>query len=1436
MSLGNNYIISGRYRIEKELGRGGMGVVYLAYDLNLSRYVAVKILKSAVSSESAFIRFKNEIFSIVRLDHPSIIHVYDAGFDSNIYYVMQYIQGTDLAKELATKGKFDFPETLNIIYQISAALDYAHGKGFFHRDVKPGNILIDSENNAYLVDFGITTSSSLPHVTQGFVGTVEYASPEHCSGGIITGKSDQYSLAIVVYEMLTGRPPFIAEGGNSVGVAIKHINEAPPDPREFCPTISENTAKAILKALSKRPEKRFPSCNAFVSCISGMSLEYFSTGKLTPAALMAATKANSFSTSKVTAIRKTGLIPKKLDISSNDKNATRNNLNETKKNLQQLKPVLGDNSTPSGLLNSTPSGLLNPTPSGLLNSNPSEKPVLQSFGNTSRKNPFSKEPVNVSLRKDSDDNLQKPNFKRQQKIEPVNVSLRKDSNESLQQPNFERQRSKEDDDFLKSLSLNPSDISKPRIASNELNLQQPNFERQRSKEDDEFLKSLSFKSSDISNPRIASNELNLQQPNFGRQRSKEDEEFLKSLSLTPSDISKPRIVSNELNLQQPNFGRQRSKEDYDFLNSLSPISSNNAKTNLVNPNENNNLNLQQPNFERQRSKEDYDFLNSLSPISSNNAKTNLVNPNGNNNLNLQQPNFENLRSKEDDDFLRSLYPISSNNSKTNLVNPNENNNLNLQQPNFENTRSKEDGDFLNSLSPISSNNSKTNLIYQNNDLVQQPKLEQDISKEDTDFLNSLSPISSNNAKTNLVNQEEKPHGPYARERKEDEEKPRSPYVREKKEDEEKPRSPYAREKKEDEEKPRSPYARESEEPKIENNPSLDTEKHFSSDGSIEDKKNELRNKFSVAVPADFPIPNVANSSAKTTGQPIQTASGKLTLKDLKEKSRVLEEERLAVLQAAKDADAGITISPISYRTASSSIFPSQSVASQSNNQATPISDIQQNVNSNISANINSVQQPNIQQNNSATTSNATEPKKNNLTLIIILIAILILGVVAFFIFGQQNHLQEAQNAYNSGNYTQAIEHYEKAKSQTKNLTAEDIKQIDLKLLNSYFKTNNIDKSIEYSNTLKEKYPDLYNDNSELITSIYNAKAESTDDKDAQIECYEKVLELNPEDMVTAEALAGIYNDNKNYEKAEKLYLDLLSKTENKGKIYSSLASMFADQNNNKKAIEYFKQAENNGGAIDYKKYVQALKQSGQQKEALNVINKSIETNPELATEGGVLALNLADSLKDKKDVASKNKFSEYINIAKKLSQNSVDEKFNELIETGSEFITQKNYSKAINTLEYALKIKPDSGKAWYKYLSALYKSGNKDAVLNNSNKALKCNTNDSAVTTEIKKWVAQINKERQPVAQPSTSRTSTSSYNTGYSQQTNSNRGYTPPPSSYSRSSREYDNPNPTPARQRQRVTPKRNTVSIPKIPSNYFKPVKKGQQRDVQAIPSSGE
>ena len=1366
----NNYIINGRYRIEKELGKGGMGIVYLAYDLNLSRYVAIKILKSSVSSESAFIRFKNEVFSIVRLDHPNIIHVYDAGFDSNIYYVMQYIDGTDLAKELTKKHRFELNDTLHIIYQISAALDYAHGKGFFHRDVKPENILLDTSNNAYLVDFGITTSASLPHVTEGFIGTVEYASPEHCSGGVITGKSDQYSLAVVIYEMLTGRTPFISEGGNSVAVAIKHINEIPPDPREFCPTIPENAAKAILKALSKQPEKRFPSCNAFVSCISGMSLDYFSTGKLSGTALIAAATniSSSVSTSKSVLLRKAGLIPKKLELGA-EKNFSNENT-EPRKSFAQLKPKMGYSGTPSSMLNSQKGDDRRQAIA--------EKPMLQSFGNTS--------------------------------------SRRKDFEQSPESQNRQQEQLMDNDDFLRSLYSS----SEPEFKQDNKNVNSP------------------------------FNSPNIEQP------INKDDDFLNSLSRTSSSNSK--FGDNTINPFRND--RQPNKEDDDFLNSLSPISSDNAKTR--NPFRDDGI---------KSSKDDDDFLNSLSPISSDNAKT--ANPFRDNE---RQPN------KEDDAFLNSLSPISSDGAKNRMSYSRDI----PQQSKVEEQHSKEDDDFLSSLSPISSNGSKNRTPY-SRDIPQKSKVEEPYSKEDDDFLSSLSPISSDSAKTRIAysneNKEEKssdvsnsnmanregssiprspysrekkeegsstPRSPYSRERKEEGSSiPRSPYSRERKEEgSSTPRSPYGRERKEeDSSTPRTPYSGENKEGKqnIEDNNGVSQETHLikpeepvvnlnkepdktnaTADSSTDNKREQFSNKFKKDIPSDFK-PGVGKTDSEEKAEKVETeqteqeGSGKLSFKDL-EKSRVLEEERQKVLQAANLANTNVSTQSQQIDT---SVPPAVTQLMQNNNVVSNIP---------VNANIPQMNMPS----NTANTVGNVENKSNNSTLLLILfIALfLVVGAAGYFVFVKKNYVELADKSYQAQNYSDAISNYEQARK-SGNLTPEIDEKVVWNLIDSYSKSNSIDKAIEYLNILKEKYPSLYSAKSGLIAPIYKSKAEQAEDYDNKTEFYSKVLEINPEDIESAESLAEIYNVNEEFDKAEKLYLDLLPKVENKGKIYSSLATMFSNKNDFSKALDYFQKAEKEGGEIAYPEYVKVLKKLGKNKEALALINKVLEANPTLATEGAVIALDLADSLKDKQDTASKSKFTEYINTAKKLSKESVDEKFNEIIENGADLVTKKNYSKAISIFEYALKIKPDSGKAWYKYLSALYKSGNKNAVIENSGKALKFNAKDSAVTNEIKKWVAQINKER--AAAQTVSRPKTPSYNSSSSQQYNSNRGYnnsSSSNSSYSRptTTREYDNPNPTPAPQRRRVSPQRSTISIPKIPSNYFKPVKKGQQRDVQSIPSS--
>lgn len=278
MSTGNTgrAIIGKRYQLEKEIGRGGMGIVYLATDRHLNRLVAIKVLPPQISADTqTFSRFKNEVYGISRLEHPSIIKVYDAGVQGSYYYVMQYVDGPNLYNETLKRKQFTLKDALPILRQIASALDYAHNKGFIHRDVKPENILLDSHFNAYLVDFGIVLSSYMPkRFTQGFIGTPEYASPEHCKNEPLTGASDQYSFAIIAYEMLAGRAPFErGEDGNPVPVIVSQLNDPPPDPRQFNPEIPEHVAKALLRAISKKPEDRFASCQEFVDILSAVTIQ-----------------------------------------------------------------------------------------------------------------------------------------------------------------------------------------------------------------------------------------------------------------------------------------------------------------------------------------------------------------------------------------------------------------------------------------------------------------------------------------------------------------------------------------------------------------------------------------------------------------------------------------------------------------------------------------------------------------------------------------------------------------------------------------------------------------------------------------------------------------------------------------------------------------------------------------------------------------------------------------------------------------------------------------------------------------------------------------------------------------------------------------------------------------------------------------------------------
>ena len=266
--------VIGKYRIEAFLGGGGQAKVYKAYHPALDAYVAIKILPPYFAAEEGFIeRFKQEARVIARLRHPNIVTVYDFGEEQGlIYIVMDYVEGGTLASRLGRPLPLD--TTLHIVEQIGRALDYAHSQGVIHRDVKPGNVLMAREDWMLLSDFGIArvmeTTVRLTRTGVG-IGTPEYMSPEQGQGLPVDGRSDLYSLGILLYEMLTGCVPFKAE--TPFGTVLKHMTEPPPPPRIHNPNIPEAIEAVIVKTLAKQPEERYPSAGKMMQALHEARLE-----------------------------------------------------------------------------------------------------------------------------------------------------------------------------------------------------------------------------------------------------------------------------------------------------------------------------------------------------------------------------------------------------------------------------------------------------------------------------------------------------------------------------------------------------------------------------------------------------------------------------------------------------------------------------------------------------------------------------------------------------------------------------------------------------------------------------------------------------------------------------------------------------------------------------------------------------------------------------------------------------------------------------------------------------------------------------------------------------------------------------------------------------------------------------------------------------------
>jgi len=274
-------IVGGRYRLERQIGAGATARVWLAFDSVLERRVAIKMLAGQVGGDSAHIeRFRREARAVAKLQHPHIVAVLDSGeHDGMPFIVLEYVEGETLKERIRRVGRLTITEAVAFAIEVARALDAAHARGIVHRDVKPQNILLDPEAGAKITDFGIARSGNEESLTVGgrVLGTTDYVSPEQALGHAVTGQSDLYSLGVVLYESLTGAPPFSAP--NAVAVATMHVRDELPDLQQRRPQVSAALAAVVDRATAKHLARRYTDAKELIADLEEvLALEAVRTG------------------------------------------------------------------------------------------------------------------------------------------------------------------------------------------------------------------------------------------------------------------------------------------------------------------------------------------------------------------------------------------------------------------------------------------------------------------------------------------------------------------------------------------------------------------------------------------------------------------------------------------------------------------------------------------------------------------------------------------------------------------------------------------------------------------------------------------------------------------------------------------------------------------------------------------------------------------------------------------------------------------------------------------------------------------------------------------------------------------------------------------------------------------------------------------------------